>query len=229
MPQLIESLNNIIFSENFRSRHRQKPNDFIRTRLLPFHDLIFFLINMNNKSYQDELDRFFQAFGHDGALEAGATYEERIEKSSKKGQMGFADLVWKKHVLIEMKKRGEDLTKREHRTQTERYYIRLKKDDRPRYVMMCNFDEFHIYDFDVQPDEPVDIISLKQLPARSPKTPSCYCATNPPGRSILKPARPGSVKSRSSITVPIAPSVSSACSRIRRSVTSSSRRTTFST
>ncbi|MEG5016285.1 MULTISPECIES: DNA methyltransferase [unclassified Microcoleus] len=114
------------------------------------------------------LDRFFQAFGHDGALEAGATYEERIEKSSKKGQMGFADLVWKKHVLIEMKKRGEDLTKREHRTQTERYYIRLKKDDRPRYVMMCNFDEFHIYDFDLQPDQPVDIISLKQLPARSP-------------------------------------------------------------
>ncbi|MEG4914653.1 DNA methyltransferase [Microcoleus sp. B7-D4] len=114
------------------------------------------------------LDRFFRAFGHDGALEAGATYEERIEKSSKKGQMGFADLVWKKHVLIEMKKRGEDLTKREHRTQTERYYIRLKKDDRPRYVMMCNFDEFHIYDFDLQPDQPVDIISLKQLPARSP-------------------------------------------------------------
>jgi hypothetical protein len=114
------------------------------------------------------LDRFFRAFGHDGALEAGATYEERIEKSSKKGQIGFADLVWKKHVLIEMKKRGEDLTKREYRTQTERYYIRLKKDDRPRYVMMCNFDEFHIYDFDVQPDEPLDIITLKQLPARSP-------------------------------------------------------------
>ncbi len=114
------------------------------------------------------LDRFFQAFGHEGALEAGATYEERIEKASKKGQMGFADLVWKKHVLIEMKKRGENLTKREYRAQTERYYLRLKKEDRPRYVMMCNFDEFHIYDFDLQPDEPLDIIALKQLPARSP-------------------------------------------------------------
>ena len=114
------------------------------------------------------LDRFFQAFGHEGTLEAGATYEERIEKASKKGHMGFADLVWKKHVLIEMKKRGEDLTKREYRAQTERYYLRLKKDDRPRYVMMCNFDEFHIYDFDLQPDEPLDIIALKQLPARSP-------------------------------------------------------------
>jgi hypothetical protein len=54
------------------------------------------------------LDRFFQAFGHEGALEAGATYEERVKKGSKKGKTGFADLVWKPRLLIEMKKRGED-------------------------------------------------------------------------------------------------------------------------
>jgi SAM-dependent methyltransferase len=112
------------------------------------------------------LDRFFRAFGHEGALEAGATYEARIDKSSKKGNTGFADLVWKKHILIEMKKRGENLRDREYRTQTERYYLRLKKDDRPRYVMLCNFDEFHIYDFDIQPDEAVDIIPLEELPRR---------------------------------------------------------------
>jgi SAM-dependent methyltransferase len=112
------------------------------------------------------LDHFFCAFGHEGALEAGATYEERIDKSSKKGNTGFPDLVWKKHILIKMKKRGENLRDREYRTQTERYYLRLKKDDRPRYVMLCNFDEFHIYDFDIQPDEAVDIIPLEELPRR---------------------------------------------------------------
>jgi hypothetical protein len=57
------------------------------------------------------LDKFFRAFGHEGAIEAGATYEERIHKGSKKGKTGFADLVWKPRVLIEMKKRGADLTK----------------------------------------------------------------------------------------------------------------------
>ncbi len=31
------------------------------------------------------LDRFFQAFGREGALEAGATYEQRVKKGSKKG------------------------------------------------------------------------------------------------------------------------------------------------
>ncbi|MEM1290553.1 MAG: type IIL restriction-modification enzyme MmeI, partial [Cyanobacteria bacterium P01_H01_bin.162] len=47
------------------------------------------------------LDRWFRAFGHEGAIEAGAVYEERIHKGSKKGKTGFADLVWKPRVLIE--------------------------------------------------------------------------------------------------------------------------------
>jgi N-6 DNA Methylase len=112
------------------------------------------------------LDRFFQAFGHEGALQAGATFEQRIEKSSKTGNMGFADLLWKNHVLFEMKKRGANLSDRDYRSQAERYYIRIKKSERPRYVILCNFDEFHIYDFDNQPDEPVDIIPLEKLPQR---------------------------------------------------------------
>jgi hypothetical protein len=54
----------MIFSENFCSRHKQNPCDFMRTRILPFHELIFFLLNMNNQSYQDELDRYFQVINH---------------------------------------------------------------------------------------------------------------------------------------------------------------------
>ena len=40
------------------------------------------------------LDRFFQASGHAGLKEAGATLEERIKKGPGKG-ISFADLVWK--------------------------------------------------------------------------------------------------------------------------------------
>lgn len=64
MPQLIEHLKNIIFTEDFCNRHKQNSNDFVRTRVLPFHELIFFLLNMNNKSYQDELDRYFQVINN---------------------------------------------------------------------------------------------------------------------------------------------------------------------
>ena len=116
------------------------------------------------KEAQTFLDRFFRAFGHEGALEAGATYEEAIKKSSKTGKTGFADLVWKPRVLIEMKKRGEDLNK--HYSQAFDYWTRLVP-NRPKYVILCNFDEFWIFDFDIQLDTPVDKITLEQLPERS--------------------------------------------------------------
>ena len=77
------------------------------------------------------LDKFFRAFGHEGAIEAGATYEERIHKGSKKGKTGFADLVWKPRVLIEMKKRGADLSK--HYSQAFDYWQRAVP-NRPRAI-----------------------------------------------------------------------------------------------
>ncbi|MCC0176826.1 class I SAM-dependent DNA methyltransferase [Waterburya agarophytonicola K14] len=112
---------------------------------------------------QKFLDRFFQAFGHEGAIEAGAELEKAIAKGSKKGKTGFADLVWKPRVLIEMKTKGEDLAK--HYRQAFNYWTRLVP-DRPQYVILCNFDEFWIYDFNSQVDEPVDIVALEDLPKR---------------------------------------------------------------
>ncbi|MCU0516170.1 MAG: class I SAM-dependent DNA methyltransferase, partial [Oscillatoria sp. Prado101] len=110
------------------------------------------------------LDRFFQAFGHEGALEAGAIYEERVKQGSQKGKTGFADLVWKPRVLIEMKKRGENLSK--HYSQAFDYWTRLVP-DRPRYVLLCNFDEFWIFDFNTMLDTPADKVPVSQLPERA--------------------------------------------------------------
>ena len=123
-----------------------------------------YISGKERSSAQIFLDKFFQAFGHQGALQAGAEYEMAIAKGSKKGQTGFADLVWKPRVLIEMKKQGEDLAK--HYRQAFNYWTRIVP-NRPRYVMLCNFDSFWIYDFDNQVDEPVDIIEIEKLPERS--------------------------------------------------------------
>jgi hypothetical protein len=68
------------------------------------------------------LDRLFQGFGHAGAREAGAILVDRIKKADGKGT-SFADLVRKPVVLIEMKKRGEDLTR--HYRQAFDYWTRL--------------------------------------------------------------------------------------------------------
>ena len=110
------------------------------------------------------LDRLFQAFGHAGVLDVGGQPEFRIRKDSEDGGgVAFADLVWKPVVLIEMKRRGADLQK--HYRQAFDYWVRCVP-NRPRYVVLCNFDEFRVYDFETQIDTPVDILPLSELPER---------------------------------------------------------------
>jgi hypothetical protein len=62
-----------------------------------------------------------------------------------------------------MKKRGEKLDR--HYRQAFDYWVQLVP-NRPRYVVLCNFDEFWIYDFDTQLDQPVDIVRVDELPRR---------------------------------------------------------------
>lgn len=107
-------------------------------------------------------DRLFIAFGHDGYKEAGASLEFRIKKQSTKGT-SFADLVWKPRALIEMKKRGEKLFL--HYKQAFDYWVHAVP-NRPRYVVLCNFDELWVYDFDKQIDEPVDVVAIGDLAKR---------------------------------------------------------------
>lgn len=107
------------------------------------------------------LDRLFQAFGHPGSLDVGGEPEFRVRKSKEDGGgTSFADYVWKPVVLIEMKKRGTVLSK--HYRQAFDYWMRLVP-GRPRYVVLCNFDEFHVYDFETQMDSPVGRAKLVDL------------------------------------------------------------------
>jgi len=106
-------------------------------------------------------DRLFQAFGHQGYKEAGAELEYRVKAKGKTTK--FADLLWRPRLLIEMKKRGEKLEK--HYQQAFEYWLELVP-QRPKYVVLCNFDEFWIYDFDLQLREPLDRVSLEELPDR---------------------------------------------------------------
>ena len=121
------------------------------------------------------LDHFFRALGHAGAIEAGATFEFRIAKkpgsaqlelikgepaAKAKGGKKFADLLWPERVLIEMKSRGANLEK--HYDQAFDYWTHIVP-KRPPYVILCNFDEFWIYDFNIQLFDPVARVVLRDL------------------------------------------------------------------
>ena len=131
-------------------------------RIQKFIDYVQMLEGKEKGEAQVYCDRLFQAFGHDGYKEAGAKLESRVKRRSGK-RKGFADLLWPPRVLIEMKSRGERLEK--HYRQAFEYWIGLVP-DRPSYVVLCNFDEFWVYDFNTQLDSPVDSVTLEELPYR---------------------------------------------------------------
>ena len=123
---------------------------------------------------QGFLERLFRALGHDGVMEAGATFEFRVAKKPGTAQLDllkgedakkssgkkFADLLWPERVLIEMKSRGAKLER--HYDQAFEYW-QLIVPNRPRYVILCNFDEFWIYDFNQQLFDPVERVFLRDL------------------------------------------------------------------
>lgn len=131
-------------------------------RMKAFVEYVSLLAGDEKGEAQVFTDRLFRAFGHAGYKEAGATLESRVRKRST-GRTSFADLLWPGKVLIEMKKRGASLDA--HLQQAFEYWIAAVP-NRPRYVILCNFDDFWIYDFDRQIDEPVDVVAVTDLPKR---------------------------------------------------------------
>jgi hypothetical protein len=151
-------------SHHIKAENAQGPSQVSATveNLTRFVDYAHGLAGDEKGEAQVFCDRLFQAFGHAGYKEAGATLEFRIKKESGRGTQ-FADLVWKPRLLLEMKKAGEKL--HVHYRQAFDYWINAVP-NRPRYVVLSNFREFWIYDFDKQLDAPVDTLTLDELPKR---------------------------------------------------------------
>jgi hypothetical protein len=57
---LIERLKSLLFSDDFKDRHRRNKKDFTRKRCLTFTIIVTFLLNLVKRALQDELDEFFK-------------------------------------------------------------------------------------------------------------------------------------------------------------------------
>lgn len=94
--------------------------------------------------------QIFNAYGVSGQVQSKA-FEHRLkdDKSQK-----YVDAFIPKLVMIEQKSRGVDLNKAYK--QVSEYYDRLKT-DKPRYIVLSNFDEVWLYDI----ANPLDIKEYK--------------------------------------------------------------------
>jgi SAM-dependent methyltransferase len=130
-----------------------------------FHEFAEFATKLKGdekSEAQTFLFHLLEAFSHDAnTLPEGCTFEYRVRFPGERTK--YADLVWPSRVLIEMKSRGAKLS--QHYQQTFDYWLNLVP-HRPPYVVLCNFDELWIYDFNTQLQEPVDRVKVSELAAR---------------------------------------------------------------
>ncbi|MCR6660372.1 MAG: hypothetical protein NVV72_13915 [Asticcacaulis sp.] len=93
---------------------------------------------------QSFYNEFFEVFGV--KRRKVATFEEPVKKLG--DRQGFIDLFWKGKLLVEHKSRGRDLTRA--RQQALDYFPNLKEFELPRYILVCDFQTFHLIDLDTR-------------------------------------------------------------------------------
>ncbi len=85
---------------------------------------------------------FFNVFGI--SRKRVATFEHRVKKLDDKD--GYIDLLWKGTILVEMKSRGKNLDKAYQ--QAKDYTHGLKEHELPKYILICDFENFKLYDLE---------------------------------------------------------------------------------
>ena len=99
---------------------------------------------------------FFRVFGVE--RRSVARYEEHVAKLD--NSSGFIDLFWPGVLIVEQKSAGRDLSKAYG--QAGEYFDALKERDRPRYILVSDFQTFELHDLDERTEVQ---FSLKELPA----------------------------------------------------------------
>ena len=87
---------------------------------------------------------FFEIFGR--RRRDVAVYEEKVKKLNDK--QGFIDLFWPGYLLVEQKSAGHSLTNA--RIQATDYFLSLKEREKPRYILLSDFQTFEMLDLEGQ-------------------------------------------------------------------------------
>ena len=104
---------------------------------------------------QDFYNAFFAIFAI--KRRSVARYEEHVKKLDNRD--GYIDLFWPSVLLVEQKSRGRSLSAA--RAQALEYFDALAEHERPRYLLLCDFQTWELIDLDL--DDEVRF-RLEELP-----------------------------------------------------------------
>ena len=84
VSDLIDNINNTLLNQEFISQFKESTKDFVRNRILTFQTLVYFLTNMNNSSYQAELDNYFGCINNTTEIAKTYVHKGSLTKARKK-------------------------------------------------------------------------------------------------------------------------------------------------
>ncbi len=131
----------------------------IRTRAAKFAD------DWRDAAYEKgETQSFYNDFFgiFDVKRRSVARYEEQVQKLDNRS--GFIDLFWPGLLIVEQKSAGRDLTRAYE--QAQEYFDALPERDRPRYILVSDFQSFELHDLD---EREHSTFTLADLPAHVEK------------------------------------------------------------
>src|ERR1039457_1526286 len=88
------------------------------------------------------LDEFFNVFGI--SRKRVGSFEKKVKTLD--GKTGYMDMLWRGQILIEMKSGGKNLN-RAYKQATD-YFAGLTENDLPKYILVCDFQNFRLYDLE---------------------------------------------------------------------------------
>ena len=91
---------------------------------------------------QSFYQEFFGIF--DISFRKVGSFEQQVNLLS--GKTGYIDLFWKGNLLVEQKSAGKSLVNA--KAQALDYFASLKDYELPRYILLCDFQNFELYDLD---------------------------------------------------------------------------------
>lgn len=103
-------------------------------------------------------DEFFAVFGV--PRKQVAVYEQRVKALDTSRTGGFIDLFWPGTLIVEQKSQGRDLTRA--MSQALDYYNWLPEVQRPRYMMVCDFQRFELVDLESRREWKFPLADLKR-------------------------------------------------------------------
>ncbi len=98
---------------------------------------------------------FFEIFGV--KRRSVARYEQHVKKLDNRS--GFIDLFWPGVLIVEQKSAGRDLSRAYD--QAGDYFDALKESERPRYILVSDFQSFELHDLD---ERETIAFALRDLP-----------------------------------------------------------------